>query len=154
MSKIPDSVADFLGGKRIAVAGVSRDHQQVANAILIRLRNSGHDVIPVNPHASELEGVRCYPDLTAIPGQVDGLMIATHPDVATDLVRQCSQRGIRQVWFHRGFGMGSVSNEAVREAKALGLQCITGGCPLMYCEPVDPFHRCLRGWLHWRHRIP
>jgi hypothetical protein len=29
-----------------------------------------------------------------------------------------------------------------------------GGCPLMYCEPVDFGHRCMRAWLGWRGRLP
>ena len=154
MRKVPDSVAEFLAGKRIAVAGVSRDSRQAANAILRKLRQSGHDSVPVNPHATELEGVQCYPSLATIPGQIDGLVVAAHPDAASDLVRQCAKLGIRHVWFHRSFGTGSVSDEAVREAKALGLQCLVGGCPLMYCEPVDTIHCCMRGWLQFRHRAP
>ena len=154
MSKIPDSVAGFLAGKRIAIAGVSRDSRGFANAIFRKLRDSGHDMIPVNPHAAELEGVRCYHDLASIPGNIDGLLIATPPGAAANLVRQCGQRGIHRVWFHRSLGTGSVSKEAVREAKALDLECLVGGCPFMYCEPVDPFHRCMRGWLRFRRRIP
>lgn len=154
MSKIPDSVAEFLAGKRIVVAGVSRDSGKVANAIFRKLQKSGYEVIPVNPHASELEGVQCYPTLMSIPGAIDCLVVATHPSVASELVQQCSKRGIRHVWFHRSFGEGSVSDEAVREAKALGVHCLVGGCPLMYCEPVDPFHRFMCGWLRWRRRVP
>jgi hypothetical protein len=154
MSKIPDSVADFLAGKRIAIAGVSRDSRQLANAILRKLRDLGYDAIPVNPHATELEGVPCYPDLASIPGHVDGLLIATHPGVSVDLVRQCGTQGIHRVWLHRGLGGGSVSDEAVREARALGLKCLVGGCPFMYIEPADAFHRFMRGWLRFRHRIP
>jgi hypothetical protein len=31
---------------------------------------------------------------------------------------------------------------------------IVGGCPLMYCQPVDFAHRCFRWWLRWQHRVP
>lgn len=154
MSTLPDPIAQFLRGKRIAVAGVSRDPRQPANAIYRKLRQCGYDALPVNPHAPTLESSQCYPDLSAIPGSLDGVVIATHPAVALDMVRQCSGRGVRHLWFHRSFGTGSVSEEAVREGQALGLQCLVGGCPLMYCEPVDVFHRCMRGWLRWRHRAP
>jgi NAD-dependent DNA ligase len=45
-------VHDFLAQKRIAVAGVSRDnsHHHVANLIYQRLKKTGHDLFPVNPH--------------------------------------------------------------------------------------------------------
>jgi len=55
---------------------------------------------------------------------------------------------------HRGFGEGSVSNGAVEECKARGIQCIVGGCPLMYCEPVDFGHRCMKWWLRRKGRVP
>jgi predicted CoA-binding protein len=154
MASLPDSVADFLSGKRIAVAGVSRSGKKAANAIFRKLRDSGYDAFPVNPAAQEVEGVRCFPNLISIPGPVDGVVIATHPKVSIELVRQCLACGISRVWFHRSFGQGSVSEEAVQECQARGVQCIVGGCPLMYCEPVDAAHRCFRWWLRWRRRVP
>lgn len=154
MAKIPEVVAEFLRGKRIAVAGVSRQAGQAANAVYRKLRDSGYTVFPINPNASEVEGTVCYPDLGSIEGTVDGVVIATHPDVAVDIVRQCGERGVGRVWLHRSFGEGSVSDAAVRECRARGVQCIVGGCPLMYCEPVDVGHRCMRWWLGWRGSIP
>lgn len=154
MASVPEPVAGFLRSERIAIAGVSREPDQAANAIYRRLRDSGHEVFPVNPNASEVEGVPCYPDLASIPDGVDGVVVATHPDVSVDLVRQCGERGVARVWFHRAFGDGSVSEAAIRECEALGIQSIVGGCPLMYCEPVDLGHRCMRWWLARRGRVP
>ena len=127
MARMPSSVAEFLAGKRFAVAGVSRQPQQPANAVYCKLRNSGFEVFPVNPNATEVEGVQCYPDLTAISGSLDGVVVATHPRSALEIVGQCRERAVRHVWFHRSFGEGSVSSEAVRECKARGIQCIVGG---------------------------
>ncbi len=154
MATLPDLVGDFLRGKRIAVAGVSRDRHQPANAIFRKLRDAGHEVFPVNPNVSEVEGVRCYPDVAAIPELVDGVIVATHPDVSADVVRQAAERGVQRIWFHRSFGQGSVSDAALRECEARGLRTIVGGCPLMYCEPVDLGHRCMRWWLGRRGRVP
>lgn len=154
MAMVPASVAEFLRGRRIAVAGVSRDSKQTANAVYRKLRNSGYQVVPLNPNAVEVEGVRCYPDLPSIPEPVDGLMVVAHPRVGPELVRQCAARGVKQVWFHRLFGQGSVSDEAVREARARGMNCIVGGCPFMYCEPVDVGHRCFRWLLGLQGRVP
>jgi predicted CoA-binding protein len=122
--------------------------------VLKKLRDSGYDAIPVNPNASEIDGVPCFPDLASIPGQVDGVVVATHPKVAVEIVRQAAARGIRSVWFHRSFGQGSVSDAAVQECTRLGITAIVGGCPLMYCEPVDFGHRCMRAILSWRGRVP
>ena len=154
MTPMPETVNRFLAGRRFAVAGVSRQRGQAANAVFTRLRTAGYDVFPINPHATEVEGVTCYADVGSLPATVDGVVIATHPDDALRVVRQCAGAGVRRVWFHRSFGQGSVSEEAVRECGRLGVEAIVGGCPLMFAEPVDVAHRCMRRWLQWRGRIP
>jgi len=154
MKKIPDSVAQFLNGRHIAVAGVSRQGGHVGNSIYRKLRDAGYQVYPINPKADEVEGVQCFPQLAAVPEQIDGLVVATHPDVSIELVRQCRENGVGRVWFHRSFGDGSVSTDAVRECESAGLQCIVGGCPLMFCEPVDFGHKCMRWWLQRKGRVP
>ncbi len=154
MAPQPESVARFLQSRRLAVAGVSRDAQQPANAIYRKLRDGSYEVFPVNPKASEVEGSRCYPDLASIPGALDGVVVATPPEASVEVVRECAARGVPRVWLHRSFGTGSVSEAALREAEERGIECIEGGCPLMYCEPVDIGHRCMRWWLGRRGRVP
>jgi predicted CoA-binding protein len=153
-NRIPAPVASFLNGRRFAVAGVSREGKLPANAIFRKLKEAGYDAVPVNPNAASVEGVPCYPNLAAIPGPVDGLVIATHPDVAAGLVEQAAALGVKQVWFHRSFGEGSVSDASLAACRAAGIEPIVGGCPLMYCAPVDIAHRCFRWWLGWRGRLP
>ena len=154
MATVPDRIQAFLGGSRIAVAGVSRDGRQPANAILRKLRDSGYEVVPINPNAEELEGARCFPDLSSVPGALDGVVIATHPDVSPSIVEQCAVAGVDRVWFHRSFGEGSVSEEAIGRCEESGIEPIVGGCPLMFCEPVDLAHRCMRWWLQRGGSVP
>ena len=154
MKKLPDEVAEFLRGRRFAVAGVSRQPHQPANAIFKKLRGAGFEVFPVNPAADTIEGERCYRDLASVPGPIDGVVVACPPAAAVAVVRECARCGVKHVWFHRSFGSGSVSDDAVAEGRALGLACIVGGCPMMFCEPVDLAHRCFRWFLQWRGTVP
>ncbi len=139
-----EAVRNFLAQKRIAVAGVSRSGQGAANLIYGRLRDTGHQVFALNPNAQEIGGDPCYPDLRSIEGGVDAVVIATSPQVADQLVRECADLGITRVWMHRSFGEGSVSQAAVDYAREQGITVIAGGCPMMYCEPVDFAHKCMR----------
>lgn len=150
----PDVVATFLAGRRFAVTGVSREPRHVGNAVYKKLRAAGYAVVPVNPNATAVEGVTCHPDLGAVPGPIDGVVVTTPPDASELIVRQAAERGVQHVWLHRSFGTGSVSDAAVRAAADLGISCIAGGCPLMYCEPVDLGHRCMRWWLQRKGRVP
>lgn len=59
MANTPESVATFLQGLRLTVARVSRHQGQAANAVFRKLKSSGYEVFPVNPHASEVEGTPC-----------------------------------------------------------------------------------------------
>ena len=154
MAKTPEAVAEFLRGERLAVAGVSRSGNQPANAIFKRLRDSGHEVFPINPKTSEVEGVECFPNVADLPSRPYGLVIVTHPEMSADIVRECADQGVDRVWLHRSFGQGSVSDEAVRECAARGINCIVGGCPMMFSEPVDFGHKCMRWWLQWRGHVP
>ena len=154
MTRVPAPISEFLSGRRIAVAGVSRKGDTAANAVFRKLRDSGYDAIPLNPSAASIEGTVCYPGVASIPGDVDGVIVATHPRVSAKVIQEAADRGVRRIWFHRSFGSGSVSQDAIDECTRRGITPIVGGCPLMYCEPVDVGHKCMRGWLSWRKRIP
>lgn len=154
MANIPPAILAFLAGDPIAVAGVSRAGNTPANAIFRKLRDAGHQVIPINPNAAEIEGRPCFPDLGSVPGPVHGVMIVTHPSVSASVALAAAQRGVKHIWFHRSFGDGSVSPEALEVCRAHGVAPIVGGCPLMYCQPVDLAHRCFRWWLGRQHRVP
>lgn len=154
MSQQPAAITAFLAGRRLAVTGVARDGKLPANAIFRRLRDCGHEVLAVNPHATEVEGGPCYPDVRSLPGPVHGVLVASPPGSGAGIVAQCAERGIRHLWFHRSLGDGSVSADALAECASRGIEPIVGGCPLMFCGGVDVFHRCLRWWLQRSGRVP
>lgn len=150
-------VDDFLAQKRIAVAGVSRDksHHPVGNLIYHRLRTTGHEVVPVNPHMQAFEGEPCYPDVQSIPGGVDGVVIITRPETTERIVRDCHDAGVRRVWMHQSLGQGSsVSPEAVAYCRQHGINVIAGGCPMMYGPGVDFGHLCMRWILKFKGGLP
>jgi hypothetical protein len=145
MPQLKEMAADFLAQKRIAVAGVSRtNHNAPANLIYRKLRDSGHEVFAINPNASTVEHDACFRSLKSLPKEVDAVVIATAPEVAETLVRDCADAGVARVWLHRSFGQGSVSEEAVAFCREHKMTVIAGGCPMMYCQPIDWGHRCMR----------
>lgn len=143
-NSIEETVKDFLAQKRIAVVGVSRNSRQTANGIYRTLRGMGYEVKPVNPKTTEAEGDPCYPDLASIPGGVDAVLAVTLPKVTETVARDCVALGIPRLWMHRSFGPGSVSEEAARYCRDNGVAVIAGGCPMMYRQGADIFHRCMR----------
>jgi predicted CoA-binding protein len=156
-TSLETKVNDFLAQKRIAVAGVSRrnSHHPAGNLIYRRLKTSGHDVFPVNPNMQTFEGDRCYPDLGSIPGGVDAVMIITRPETTKEIVRECSDAGVRRVWMHQSAAKGSsVSPEAVEYCRQHDISVIAGACPMMYGEGVDFGHKCMRLFLGLTGKLP
>ena len=142
-------VHDFLAQKRIAVAGVSSNNSlhPAGNLIYHRLKTTGHDVFPVNPHMQTFEGDRCYSDLQSIPDGVDGVVIVTRPEATEQIVRGCHAAGVRRVWMHQSLGKGSsVSPEAVEYCRQHDISVIAGACPMMFGPGADFGHTCMR-WI-------
>ncbi len=145
MPKIKEAAAEFLVNKRVAVTGVSRHPENHgSNVVYRRLRQRGYDVFAVNPNADDIEGDRCYHDLSSIPGGVDAVVIATKPEIADQTMRECAELGIRHVWMHRGPGTGSVSETAAEYGRQHGIAVIDGGCPCMFNPTADFGHKMMR----------
>lgn len=145
MQTIKEAAAQFLAHKRIAVTGVSRSPQNHgSNVVYQRLKERGYEVFPVNPNTDEVEGDKSFPSLRSIPGSVEAVVIGTRPERALDTMRECEELGIKQVWMHRAFGAGSVSQEAAEFGRQHGLTVIDGGCPLMFDPVSDPGHKMMK----------
>jgi uncharacterized protein len=69
-------------------------------------------------------------------------------------VRDCVAAGVQRIWLHRSFGTGSVSDEAVALAEREGLRVIAGACPMMFLQPVDLPHRCMKWVLGATGKLP
>ena len=158
MTTAPETnVEEFLAQKRIAVAGVSRDpgHHPVGNLIYRRLKRTGHEVFPVNPHMPTFEGAPCYRDVRSIPGGVDGVVIITRPETTERIVRDCGDAGIRRVWMHGSMATGSsVSPAAVAYCRQHAIGVIAGGCPMMFGDGVDLGHVCMRWIMKLTGKLP
>ena len=145
MQTIRQAADHFLNDKRIAVTGVSRHGvNHGSNVVYQRLRERGYDVFAINPHAETVEGDICYHDLASIPEGVDAVVIATRPERATQTMHECVDLGISEVWMHRAFGSGSVSDEATAYGRTHGVTVIDGGCPLMFPPASDRGHQVMK----------
>ncbi len=155
MSTIDQAAHEFLALHRIAVTGVSgapKGHG--SNAVYKRLREQGYEVFAVNPSREEVEGDRAYSSLSAIPGGVEAVVIATRPERAPATMQEAIDLGIGHVWMHRAFGRGSVSDEATDLGRAHGVEVIPGGCPLMFGDTSDGGHRFMCKVLEMTGKVP
>jgi len=141
-----DRIQDFLGRKRLAIVGVSRQPKDFSRSLFREFRQRGYDAVPVNPDAREIDGQPCYASLRDIQPAVESVLLMTKPAVTDKVVRECAELGIRSVWMHRAGGAGAVSAGAVEFCEANGIAVIPGECPFMFLPEGAWFHR-FHGWV-------
>jgi predicted CoA-binding protein len=140
---------EFLSLHRLALVGASDDAKGFSKTVYRELREHGHDVVAVNPNATTVNGDPCYPDLAAVPGELDGVVVMVNRSKAADVVRACADRGVTNVWLFKGLGgEGAVSDEALEVCRENGMRVVAGACPLMFLEPVAWIHRAHRAVRH------
>ena len=140
------NIEDFLAHKRIAMVGVSRNPEDFSRVLFRELRSRGYDVVPVNPLADELEGRTCFPRMQTIEPPVEAALVMTAPRDTEQVVHDCADAGVFQVWMHSGGGRGSVSPEAVAFCRKNHMNLVEGHCPFMFLPNTQLFHRA-HGWV-------
>ena len=154
MPTLQESAEQFLQLRTIAVAGVSASKKGVGNYIFEKLKKTGYEVYAINPSGKEIDGEKSYVDLASTPAAVQGVVIATAPDKTLSVVQECARLGIKHAWIHRSVDNGSYSSEAEDYCRENGIDLIPMGCPMMFCQPVDLAHKCIKWFLHTFGKMP
>ena len=141
-----ERIQDFLGQKRFAIVGVSRQPKDFSRAVLREFREKGYDAVPVNPESREMDGQPCFARLQEIQPAVGGALLMTPPALTDKVVRDCAEAGVKRVWMYRATGQGAVSADAVKFCEANGIAVIAGECPMMFLPGGAWFHR-FHGWV-------
>ncbi len=134
-------IQDFLGQKRLAIVGVSREPKDFSLALFREFRKRGYDTVPVNPKAEKIDEQPCFANVQAIHPPVQAAVLMTSPAVTDTVVRDCAEAGVRWVWMYRAAGAGAVSPDAVKYCEEHGIAVIPGECPFMFFAGASWFHR-------------
>ena len=119
-----DAVRRMLAGKRIAVVGLSDDPTRASYGVASYLMSVGKEIIPVNPNHQTVMGLKCYPSLEAVPGQIDVVDVFRRPEFCPDVVHSAVAVGAKGVWLQSGI----VSPEAERIARDVGIDFVQDRC--------------------------
>ncbi len=110
--------------KNVAVVGMSSKPDRPSQQVPLYLKEHGYHIIPVNPTASEIAGMKAYPDVLSIPENVDVVEIFMRSEDVPPIVEQAIQKGARVVWMQEGIA----NPEAAARAQAAGLIAVQDMC--------------------------
>ena len=135
-------IEEFMAATPVAFVGVSRNPKKFGQAAFKELKEKGLDVIPVNPQADEILGIKTYRDVKSLPAEVKGVIIMTRKDQTAGVVREARERGIRNIWIQQM----ADSREALKDLEGSDINYVTGECILMHYKPhsIHKFHKTLR----------
>ncbi len=108
--------------------GASTNRKKFGNKSVRAHLQQGYDVYPVNPTATEIEGLKAYRTLSDVPVErLDRISVYLPPQLGVDMLSEIEQKGAAEVWFNPG----TESPEIEERAQELGL-------PIrMACSIVD-----------------
>lgn len=117
-------IEEFLRAGPWAVVGASKNRAKYGNKVLrAYLQHDKRPVFPVNPRADEVEELRAYPTLSALPQEARAISIITPAEITEQVIDEALTAGVRHVWMQPG----AESARAIERAEAGGLGVIAGG---------------------------
>ena len=112
--------------KIVAVIGASNNRRKFGNRAVRAYQQQGYTVIPINPHETEVEGLKAYASVLDVPGPIDMASFYVPPDIGERVIDEVAQKGITEVWFNPG----AESDALIARARALNIQ------PIVACSIV------------------
>ena len=112
--------------KTIAVVGASNKPLRDSLRIVQYLKREQYCVFPVNPMYAEIDGEKCYPNLSSIEKPIDIVDVFRNPDAVDEIVVEAIAVKAKTIWLQsaevRG-GSGSPSSlDSFLEPPALSRQ--------------------------------
>ncbi|MFB4265427.1 GNAT family N-acetyltransferase [Nonomuraea sp. GTA35] len=130
------SIARLLTPGSVAVIGASREPGGVGQTVLRNLLAADFTgpVYPVHREVRAVAGVRAYPSVSEIDGDVDLAVVAVPAEGVLDVVKECAEKGVHGlVVVSSGFGetgdQGRArQDELARIARSYGLRVVGPNC--------------------------
>ena len=104
----PHYLKHFFTPRTVAIIGASERENSVGYRLLLNMKEAGFSggLYPINPKYEQLLGLKAYPDLHAVPEDLDLVVIATPAPSVPCILRQCGDKGVSSVIIiSAGFGV-------------------------------------------------
>jgi len=112
--------------KVVAVVGASSNRSKFGNRAVRAFQQQGYTVVPINPHETEVEGLKAYASVLDVPGDVDMVSLYVPPEIGMLVIEEIARKGIAEVWLNPG----AESDALIARARALQIQ------PIVACSMV------------------
>jgi predicted CoA-binding protein len=88
--------------KVVAVIGASANRRKFGNRAVRAYLRQGYTVIPINPHESNVEGLKTYKSVLDVEGPIDMASFYVPPEVGERVIEEVALKQIPEVWLNPG----------------------------------------------------
>ena len=128
-------IAQHLKNARsIAVVGLSDNPLRASYGVSSYMQRHGYRIIPVNPRIQQVLGEKAYPNLRAVPANVDIVNIFRRSEYVEEIVLEAIARKVALIWMQEGV----VHEEAAEKARQAGIFVIMDQCILKQHQALFP----------------
>ncbi len=121
----PEEIARLLKrAATVAVVGLSANTAKASYRVAKYLKSKGYEIIPVNPHESEILGEKSYPDLASIGKKIDIVDVFRKSEDTPTIVEAAIAVGAGAIWLQEGI----ISQESCDLAQNAGIPIVTDRC--------------------------
>ncbi|MGO4395993.1 acetate--CoA ligase family protein [Variovorax sp. M-6] len=116
-----DLLESALNPQSVAVIGASENIHKIGGRPIYYMQRHGFRgrIYPINPARQEVQGLRSYESLAALPEVPDLALVIVGGDKAVAAVDECAARGVKSaVVIASGFGEAGAQGRAVQQAMA------------------------------------
>ncbi len=94
-----DALHALFHPRAVAVIGASDDTMKHGYIVLTNIRDTGFQggIHGISRRLKDVDGIPCFPDLSAIPNPVDIAFLAIPAEAAVQAVRDCARAGLKAV---------------------------------------------------------
>jgi acyl-CoA synthetase (NDP forming) len=129
-------LASLFEADRLAIIGASERNQYALN-VFKNLQNFGFDtsrIVPINPGRPEVFGLKAYPSIGDVPGDIPLAVIAVNTKTVVPVVEEVGKKGVKAgVIFADGFAEGGAAGRQLQDdlaaaARAANLKLLGPNC--------------------------
>jgi len=130
--KTNQQLDELFNPRSIAIVGLPREFK-TGKLYLMALQDQNYPgkIYPVNPKTDNIDGLKCYPSISDIPGEIDLVIILIPNHHTLPVIKECAEKRVKGIiLFTAGYSESGtdegiqLEKEIVKIAKSAGMRLI------------------------------
>ena len=125
-----EALNSLLTPKSVAVIGASATPGKIGYSVMKNLIDGGYagPIYPINPSADEILGIKAYPSVTDVPGEIDAAIITIPSKLVDGVLDDLGRKGVKGlIVITSGYsevGNRDLENDLVKKAKSYSMRVL------------------------------